>query len=40
MTFDQRIRIEVDYVKRCSFFLDMYIILKTPFAVLKARGAL
>ncbi|OGC50260.1 hypothetical protein A2716_03560 [candidate division WWE3 bacterium RIFCSPHIGHO2_01_FULL_40_23] len=40
VTFDQRIRIEVDYVKRCSFFLDMYIILKTPFAVLKARGAL
>jgi len=38
--FDDRIFIEIDYAKRCSLLLDLYIIVKTPFAVLKAKGAL
>ncbi len=40
VTFDQRVDIELRYVKNCSFMLDLYIILKTPIAVVQAKGAL
>ena len=39
LTFDQRIDLEVKYAESCSFLLDLYIIVKTPFAVIKAKGA-
>jgi undecaprenyl-phosphate galactose phosphotransferase len=39
VTFDQRIALDTHYVKNCSFWLDMYIILKTPIAVIRAKGA-
>lgn len=40
LTFNERIKLEMYYAKNCSLLLDMYIIAKTPFAVLKAKGAL
>ena len=39
LTFDQRIDLEVKYTNSYSFLLDLYIIVKTPFAVIKAKGA-
>lgn len=39
VSFDDRIKIELEYVENCSLSTDLYIILKTPIAVLKARGA-
>ncbi len=40
VSFDERVSIELRYVKNCSFNLDFYIILKTPIAVVQAKGAL
>lgn len=40
VTFDQRIALEIKYVRNCSLLTDLYIIFKTPLAVLKAKGAL
>jgi lipopolysaccharide/colanic/teichoic acid biosynthesis glycosyltransferase len=37
--FDERIEIERRYAETCSTFLDFYILLKTPLAVLRAKGA-
>lgn len=37
--FDTRMDMECYYADNMSFWLDMLIILKTPFAVLKAEGA-
>ena len=39
VSFDDRIRLEAEYARRRSLFLDLYIILKTPFVVLKGEGA-
>jgi len=38
--FDKRIKLDADYAKRRSVFYDIYIILRTPFAILSGRGAL
>jgi lipopolysaccharide/colanic/teichoic acid biosynthesis glycosyltransferase len=37
--FDQMVKLDMDYIQRQSFWLDLAIILKTPWAVLSARGA-
>jgi len=36
--FDERIRIELDYIERQGFWLDLWILLRTVPAVLKMRG--
>lgn len=37
--FDDMVRIDVDYIQRCSFWLDLKILLLTIPAVLSRRGA-
>lgn len=37
--FDKRIKMEAAYARRCSFPFDLYIIVRTPLAVLQAKGA-
>lgn len=39
VTFDERIQIEIRYAKTCSLPLDLYIMIKTPLAVIQAKGA-
>lgn len=39
VSFDQRIIIEAGYVKKRSLLLDFWIMLRTPLAVLQAKGA-
>lgn len=39
INFDQRIDLECSYAKKKSILLDIVILLKTPFAVLKGEGA-
>lgn len=39
VSFDERIRIESNYAKNRSLLLDLWIIARTPFAVLQAKGA-
>ena len=39
VTFDERIAIEMKYAKTCSLPLDLFIMIKTPLAVLEAKGA-
>jgi len=39
IAFDQRIKMEAEYSQKNSILLDFLIIIKTPFAVLKAEGA-
>jgi lipopolysaccharide/colanic/teichoic acid biosynthesis glycosyltransferase len=39
VVFDERIQIERKYAESCSIFLDLYILLRTPLAVLQAKGA-
>lgn len=39
VSFDERIRIESDYAKNRGLLLDLWIIARTPFAVLAAKGA-
>ena len=39
VSFDERIRIESIYVRKRGLFLDLWIMLKTPLAVLQAKGA-
>ena len=38
-TFDERLRIDIEYIERSSFRLDLAILLKTVPAVLKRSGA-
>ena len=38
-SFDEMIILDIQYIKRQSFWLDIAIILKTPFAVLSCKGA-
>lgn len=38
-TFDERLRIDIEYIERCSFRLDLAILLKTVPAVLRRSGA-
>jgi len=39
ISFDERIKLEASYARKHSLLLDFYIILKTPWVVLQARGA-
>ncbi|KMQ49381.1 Undecaprenyl-phosphate galactosephosphotransferase [Chitinispirillum alkaliphilum] len=37
--FDQMVRMDIRYIERSSLWLDFQLMLQTPFAVLRARGA-
>lgn len=37
--FDQQVRLDIEYIEKQSFFLDLLIILKTPWVVFSTRGA-
>jgi len=39
VNFDKRIKLDADYVLKRSFFLDIYLLLKTPWAMISGRGA-
>lgn len=39
VSYDERIRLELQYVRECSFWFDIKIIFQTVFAVLKGKGA-
>ena len=39
MEFDDRVRLDISYVRRCSLTLDLVILLRTLTAVLKQEGA-
>lgn len=36
--FDEMVRLDIDYIQHQSFWLDLKILLKTPFAVISKRG--
>jgi len=38
-TFDDMVRMDIKYIKKCSIIQDLILILKTPFAVLMTKGA-
>ncbi len=38
-TFDEMVRLDLQYAREWSLWLDIRILLKTPFAVLKGKGA-
>lgn len=40
VSFDERISIEAEYAKKRSLLLDFWIIVRTPLAVVQAKGAL
>lgn len=40
INFDKRIQMDANYAKRGSIFYDLWIILKTPWAMISGRGAL
>jgi lipopolysaccharide/colanic/teichoic acid biosynthesis glycosyltransferase len=37
--FDQQVKLDIEYVEKQSFFLDLMIILKTPLVVFSTKGA-
>ena len=37
--FDEQVRLDIDYINRQSLWLDIKIILRTPFVVISTRGA-
>jgi lipopolysaccharide/colanic/teichoic acid biosynthesis glycosyltransferase len=37
--FDQQVQLDIEYIKKQSFWLDIKIILQTPIAVISTRGA-
>ncbi len=39
LTFDDEVRLDTWYIENWSLWLDLYILLKTPFVVLKKKGA-
>lgn len=39
MEFDDRLRLDIAYIERCSFWLDINILIKTVVAVFESRGA-
>lgn len=39
VNFDKRIKLDADYVLKRSLFLDMYILLKSPWAMISGKGA-
>ena len=40
INFDKRIQMDAEYVHRRSILYDLYIILKTPWAMISGKGAL
>ena len=40
INFDKRIQLDADYAHRKSIVYDIYLILKTPFAMLSGKGAM
>jgi lipopolysaccharide/colanic/teichoic acid biosynthesis glycosyltransferase len=38
--FDEMVRLDIQYIERQSFWLDLKILLKTPVAVLSSKGAM
>ncbi|HSW48255.1 MAG TPA: sugar transferase, partial [Candidatus Saccharimonadales bacterium] len=40
VNFDKRIQMDAEYAKRRSVFYDLWIIIKTPWAMVSGRGAL
>jgi len=38
--FDQMVRLDIQYIERQSFWLDLKLLLKTPVAVLSSKGAM
>ena len=39
VNFDKRIKLDADYVLKRSLFLDLYILLKSPWAMISGKGA-
>jgi exopolysaccharide biosynthesis polyprenyl glycosylphosphotransferase len=39
VSFDEMVRMDIEYIERQSFWMDLILILKTPLAVLSAKGA-
>ena len=39
VNFDEMVRLDIEYIQSKSFWLDIKIILKTPFAILSRKGA-
>jgi lipopolysaccharide/colanic/teichoic acid biosynthesis glycosyltransferase len=37
--FDDMVKMDIDYIEHQSFWLDLKILVQTPFAVLRSRGA-
>ena len=37
--FDDMVKLDIEYIRKRSFFMDMLIVVKTPFAVLSGKGA-
>ena len=40
LSFEEWMRLDIHYVDNCSLWLDLFILLRTPVAVLTGRGAL
>jgi exopolysaccharide production protein ExoY len=40
VNFDKRIKMDADYVKKRSILLDIYILLKSPWAMISGKGAI
>jgi exopolysaccharide biosynthesis polyprenyl glycosylphosphotransferase len=39
VSFDEMVRMDIDYIRRQSFWMDVVMLLKTPWVVLTAKGA-
>jgi lipopolysaccharide/colanic/teichoic acid biosynthesis glycosyltransferase len=39
VNFDKRIKLDADYVQKKSLFLDAYILLRSPWAMISGKGA-
>jgi lipopolysaccharide/colanic/teichoic acid biosynthesis glycosyltransferase len=39
LDFDDRLRLDIEYIRRQSFFYDLYILVRTAFSVISRRGA-
>jgi lipopolysaccharide/colanic/teichoic acid biosynthesis glycosyltransferase len=37
--FDEQVRLDIEYIEKQSLWLDLKIAIKTPFAIISARGA-
>lgn len=40
INFDKRIQLDADYAKKRSIWYDLYLVFRTPFAMLSGKGAL